>query len=428
MARERAQTVVIGGGLAGLTASMSLARSGQEVVLIERAAELGGRATTQKEGEFLFNQGPHALYVKGVGEAILRDLGVTLEGGSPKAAGLAMSRGRLFPLPTDVPSLFFGGLLGFQGKLEIARAMTALRDIDKAALVRTTVRQWVEKTVWTAEARHYLYAVIRLATFANNPDQLSASVALTQLQRAIDAHVRYLDGGWQSLVDQLALNGRLAGVQQRVSTKVERVAREGAHWVLEMGPDNFIEADTVLLALPPHAASTLVVGDAEPVLRKAANLAPPVLVACLDLGLAGLPKPERTFALGMEQPFYYAVHSGIAELATPGYTVVQLAKYLAPNALETGPSAEKELEGVMDLVQPGWRDSLEERRYLPRMVVSGAVPMAQLGGLAGRPDVAVPGQPGLYLAGDWIGPEGILAEASLSSARRAAEAILEAQL
>ena len=46
--------------------------------------------------------------------------------------------------------------------------------------------------------------------------------------------------------------------------------------------------------------------------------------------------------------------------------------------------------------------------------------MAAGGGLAGRPGVAVPDRPGTFVAGDWVGPEGHLADAVLASARAAA--------
>jgi hypothetical protein len=37
----------------------------------------------------------------------------------------------------------------------------------------------------------------------------------------------------------------------------------------------------------------------------------------------------------------------------------------------------------------------------------------------------VPGIPDLYLAGDWVGPEGFLVDASMASAQRAAQLVLE---
>jgi hypothetical protein len=40
-------------------------------------------------------------------------------------------------------------------------------------------------------------------------------------------------------------------------------------------------------------------------------------------------------------------------------------------------------------------------------------------GIAGRPPVAVPAAPGLFVAGDWVGPVGWLADTSLVSGERA---------
>ena len=85
-----------------------------------------------------------------------------------------------------------------------------------------------------------------------------------------------------------------------------------------------------------------------------------------------------------------------------------------------------ELEELLDLVQPGWRDVLVERRFLPNMVTVSALPTAAQGGLSGRPGPEVPGISNLYLAGDWVGPEGWLSDASRVSAKRAAECILGA--
>ena len=63
-------------------------------------------------------------------------------------------------------------------------------------------------------------------------------------------------------------------------------------------------------------------------------------------------------------------------------------------------------------------------RFLPRMVVAGALPLAAAGGLAGRPAVTASGVTGVYLAGDWVGPRGWLSDASLASGRAAAVAAL----
>jgi phytoene dehydrogenase-like protein len=82
------------------------------------------------------------------------------------------------------------------------------------------------------------------------------------------------------------------------------------------------------------------------------------------------------------------------------------------------------LEELLDLVQPGWREEVVARSYLPRMVVSNTLSMAARGGLAGRPGPRVPGIPNLYVVGDWVGKQGSLLDASLVSARTASQMVL----
>src|SRR5690606_7456816 len=99
--------------------------------------------------------------------------------------------------------------------------------------------------------------------------------------------------------------------------------------------------------------------------------------------------------------------------------VIHVAKYLGRQASDPRRD-ERELEALVDLVQPGWRELVLQRRFLPDMLVAHDLPTAARGGTAGRPGPELPGAPGLYVVGDWVGPDGMLADATLDSARRAA--------
>jgi phytoene dehydrogenase-like protein len=57
-----AKTVVIGAGLAGLSAALRIARDGGDVVVVERTSEIGGRAVSKRDGGFTMNLGAHAMY------------------------------------------------------------------------------------------------------------------------------------------------------------------------------------------------------------------------------------------------------------------------------------------------------------------------------------------------------------------------------
>ena len=55
------------------------------------------------------------------------------------------------------------------------------------------------------------------------------------------------------------------------------------------------------------------------------------------------------------------------------------------------------------------------------MVVAGAMATVEGGGLPGRIPATGSGTANVFLAGDWVGPEGHLLDAALASAERAAE-------
>src|SRR5689334_13230564 len=76
--------VIVGGGLAGLSAAVYLARGGVAVTLFEKAAHLGGRAATQVYDGYYFNRGVHALYCGGATREVLQELGIPYSGHGPQ--------------------------------------------------------------------------------------------------------------------------------------------------------------------------------------------------------------------------------------------------------------------------------------------------------------------------------------------------------
>jgi phytoene dehydrogenase-like protein len=419
--------VVVGGGLAGLATAALLARDGARVTLLERASALGGRAQTTRAGDFHLNLGPHALYRSGAGVRILTELGVSYRGGIPKASGgCALDRGRVDVLPGGFVSLLTTGLFGLAGKLEAASLLSGVGRIDAAEFDRATVREWSSTRVRHPDVRRLLEALVRLATYADVPETMSAGLAIRQLQMAIASNVLYLDGGWQTLVHGLRASAEAGGVHVRTAAAVAELERAGDGRItgVRLRDGTLLPAGAVVLALDAPAAATLLPDG--PV-RRYARSAMPVAAACLDVALAGLPRPRLTFALGIDEPLYYSVHSAVARLAPDGCALVHVARYLAPCPDDAAPdpkATERQLEDVLDRLQPGWRDVVVERRFLPRMVAASALPRATDAGLAGRPGPLVPEAPGLYVAGDWVGPEGWLADGALASARRAAALVL----
>jgi phytoene dehydrogenase-like protein len=256
-----ADVVVVGGGIGGLTTAALIARQGRSVVLFERSKQLGGRALTQEESGFRFNLGPHALYRGGIGQQVLRELGVRISGRTPNASGgYAVSRGAKHALPGGLVSLLTTGLLGLSGKLELARLFGSLPNVDAAALAGVTLRAWVDRTARDPGVREFLLALMRLSTYANDAERQCAGAAIGQLQSALRANVLYVDGGWQTLIDELRTAALAAGVRSVTGCKVTAVEHSGEMRGVRLADGSRVRCGTVVVAADPATASMLVGG------------------------------------------------------------------------------------------------------------------------------------------------------------------------
>jgi phytoene dehydrogenase-like protein len=428
---QNPDTVVIGGGLAGLATAALLARAGRSVRLVEQSHNLGGRARTKVLDGFYFNIGPHALYRSGAGSTVLRELGIQPRGAAPPVSGgFAIKGGVKQTFPAGLISLLTTGLFGLSAKLETARLLSSLSKIDPTRVMNLSVREWVDRQLSQESVRELILATFRLATYTNAPDLLSAGAAIQQLQKALAHGVLYLDHGWQTLVDGLVEAATKAGVIMETGVKVECVERGDAGQVtaIRLGNGRTCRAATVVLTCTAGIAAGLVQGGRQTSLARWAEDSIPVRAACLDVALNRLPNPGARFALGIDAPLYLSVHSAAAELAPEGGALIQVAKYLPPDHGARPEDDEHELEHLLDLVQPRWREAIVHRRFLPDMIVMNAIASAEWNGTLGRPGPAVHDVPGLYVAGDWVGSEGLLADASLASARQAAAMIFQSKV
>ena len=426
MKRDTVGTLIVGGGLAGLTAALSLARRGEPVTLFERAPDPGGRARTRVQDGFRFNVGPHALYRGGAGMSVLKALGIPVSGQAPPLSGAyALDGGRLHTLPVGMASLLTTGLVDLRAKADLAAFLARLPRIDGAALQTTSLADWLRTLRLRPKAQQVVEALARLTTYGVDVDSLSAGAAVRQLQLA-GRSVLYLDGGWQSLVDALAAAAREAGVRVVTGARVAAVERGGDRGVtgVRLADGTRHDGRAVVVAAGPCETAALVEGSEATSLARWRDAAAPVFMASLDLGLSRLPRPRALFALGIDRPVYFSVHSATARLAPAGGALVHAAMYLGARASSPAEDVRAELEALVDLVQPGWREAVVHARFLPRLLVAHGLPSAAQGGAEGRPGAVVSDVPRLFIAGDWVGPTGLLADASLASARQAADAVL----
>lgn len=406
---------IVGGGISGLLAAIDLARSGAKVTLFEKASDPGGRARTRNVQGYLFNQGPHALYRNGAFKRELDRLGIAYSGGRELSGSRkAIWNDQLYELPVTTSALLRTKLFRFRDKIAFARI---LKSIVGGAIGNGSFSDWLDTQGLSPMVRASMEALGRLQSYANCPSDVSAAMMLDQIRVGLGGTL-YIDGGWTTLVAGLMKAAHEAGATFKYGAAVERVICAKAHTtvVLRNGRENF--ADATILAIGPRDASLL----APEILSLAieASEARPVRANTLDLALRRLPPGAKEFAIGVDVPFYFSLHSGSAKLAPEGGALVHIAKYLAVGE-SPGSDASTELEGVADLIMPGWRNEEVMRQQLRGMTVSHGLPRAD----RARPGVILPDAHGVFIAGDWVGDEGMIGDAAAASSIRAARSAMD---
>ena len=416
MAEARA-VAVVGGGIAGLIAAIVLARDGARVRLFERAAQFGGRAQSRVVEGFVFNQGPHALYRGGAFAKALAEFGVAAPGGPPDFRHAAAVWGnKLHPLPSDFKTIARGAPLNILERFQLLRLFAALPRLDLSAWRGRTLSDFTRRL--PTRLRALVHALARLTTYAHAPDGLDAAAALAQL-RLGGKGVVYVDGGWGTLVEGLARAARAAGAEIRLDAQLAPIERASNGWLLiEHGRDEFT-AEAVILATPPSAATALLPSSAA--LAQAVRQARPVRTISLDLGLRRLPDAKATFALGVDKPLYFSVHSAGAQLAPAGGALLHAARYLAPDE-PAGAEGLGEVSALIERLQPGFEKETLQSAKLIAMPVAYDFPQAQRAGRMAP--VSLEDAPGVFLAGDWVGEGAMLSDAAAKSAREAAASAL----
>ncbi len=406
MLEDKVDVVVVGAGLAGLTAGAVAARRGRSVVVLDGRPP-GGRASTEVREGFRFNQGAHALYRGGAGRAVLGRLGIVPKGSKPPARTvMGWREGELGRFPGDAISLVRSPLLGARSKTKVGTVLAGLPRIGARAHADLSAAGWIESLGLRTDAAQMLEALIHVTSFANDLADISADAVIEQLQMGLGTGVDYLDRGWDQLVSALSATARAAGAQLRTGAPVLGIESDADGWTVHTSEREW-GADAVVVANGgPDAARGVL-----PVDPGWGELGPDQTAACLNLGLRRAPQHPVVF--GMGEPLYLSVHCPPADLAPAGQVLVHVMRYGARTTSE-----DRAQLGALAAAAGVDHADVVVDQFLHRMVVVHASPRPGAG-LAGRPPVAVDGAPGLYVAGDWVGPTGMLADASFASAETA---------
>ena len=240
----------------------------------------------------------------------------------------------------------------------------------------------------------------RLTTYSAAPETLPARIVLGQFSGGVD----YLDGGWQSVVDELLRVCADSGVRLLSGEAATAAAATGAGWTVATSRRE-LAATTVIAAAGGPANAISLLGD-DPA-GWAERAGPVIRAGCLDVGGE---RGDVSFLLSADEPLYLALHSDAARLAPPGQALYSVMRYLGPD--DTAPAAEYRVALEAHAARAGLPagPARDVDRFLARPTVAWGTPQA---GVV-RPTGTELAASGFLAAGDWVGGH-LLADAALTS-------------
>jgi protoporphyrinogen oxidase len=147
----------------------------------QSSSEIGGRARTSIYDGFYFNQGPHALFLAAEGAMVLRELGIAYTGGIPQPTGLRIRQEEKYRLLANGSSASIPPESQSISEEAFDQFFDLVSKVDFMELENVSVQEWIDRNIHDADAIAMMKAIIRLTTYANDPDIQSAGSALHQI-------------------------------------------------------------------------------------------------------------------------------------------------------------------------------------------------------------------------------------------------------
>ncbi|MGX1273555.1 squalene-associated FAD-dependent desaturase [Streptomyces phaeoluteigriseus] len=265
--------VVIGGGLAGITAALALADAGVRVTLLEGRPRLGGLAFSFQRDGLTVDNGQHVYLrcctayrwfldrIEGTALAPIQNrLDVpVVDLAKPEGRRLGRLRRDALPVPLHLGrSLATYPHLSLADRARVGRAALALKGLDLAdpALDAQNFGGWLAAHGQSARAVEALWDLVGVATLNAVAGDSSLALAAMVFKTGLLSEPGAADIGWAhvplgELHDRLARKALdSAGVRTEVRTRVTSVSADGTGtWTVRV-PGETLRADAVVLAVP----------------------------------------------------------------------------------------------------------------------------------------------------------------------------------
>jgi phytoene dehydrogenase-like protein len=370
-----ARVIIVGAGIAGLSAAIHASSYGHHVVLLEKSSRIGGRGTSQNVDGFSLHYGPHLLDKKGPFYQLCHKLSRT--------------KISLKPLRLDKIEAAGHGLIRPTGNIkQAAENLRALRN---------------------QEATNPYFQAVSFLTNWGGRDNQKRSKSLRKGKLCIS------NEGWIGLVGRLGAALDEIGVLIETNCEIANINKNKV--CLTDGRE--VECDAVILACGVNMARQLLESVDEDLTRQEFANLNKITASFIEAGISSKPmsgkhaivNPDSKMAVFDNiaiQPRLGAGGSHISAIAVGGLNG-------ASKAYQSAKQRSAKLADFLDKHISGWQDNIVTDLRQSSIIVS----------YQGSVDGSIFAKNNILLAGQWVSSDYVLSDAAADTGKSAAKAVTQ---
>ena len=370
-----ARVIIVGAGIAGLSAAIHASSYGHHVVLLEKSSRIGGRGTSQNVDGFSLHYGPHLLDKKGPFYQLCHKLSRT--------------KISLKPLRLDKIEAAGHGLIRPTGNIkQAAENLRALRN---------------------QEATNPYFQAISFLTNWGGMDNEKRRKSLRKGKLCIS------NEGWIGLVGRLGAALDEIGVLIETNCEVANINKNKVCFT----DGREVECDAVILACGVNMAKQLLETVDEDLSKQEFAAISKITASFIEAGLTSKPmsgkhaivdsnKKMAVFDNIAIQPRLGASGSHISAIAVGGLNC-------ADKVYQSAKQRSAKLADFLDNYISGWQDNIVTDLRQSSIIVS----------YQGSVDGSIFAKNNILLAGQWVSSDYVLSDAAADTGKRAAKAVTQ---
>ena len=375
-----ARVLVVGAGLAGLSAAIDASANGHHVVVLERSKTVGGRGTSQNQEGFSLSYGPHLLHKKGPLWHLCRRL-------SKRKFSSAKIR-------LDKIEILGHGMIRPKGNISrVIENRRALKSKDQSN------------------------PIVQGASFLSSWDSNNTA----RIDALSSSKLLVSNEGW------VGLSGRLAAALDEIGVLIECGVTVGSlhNYGVKLSNGKKVEADVIILACGLNTAKQLLDKVDTERVKEIFSTRSRTTASIIEIGLDSKPLRERQVIVDAENNSaiidYIAIQPRLSAHGShlSAITVGGLSSDIGETKYDSPQERLQYLESFLDTQASGWREHIITDLRQEKITIHE--------NLGNEIDGFAFADRGIIMAGSWVKSDYILADAAVHSGRVAGKNIGKAQ-